>query len=241
MIFLITRLLNYAFLPLLNPGNLPPPDETTPEIFKIGCEPIYAAISLTVRQIKAVRIDNSPPLEPQAQEQESNPEPGSPRAARPMDRGTARPQFSGVEPLQADAEDDGPSSEADQAKEIIAPSGVPITTPNGGAQATIISFMSLKSTPATNQEPTQGRGTSPQPGPMTTTLEQDNQVAKLGVSINERTPGLSTILLLLDPSTQFPRPCLSQCPDDPPMENVKFGGGVLYRPKDPTLQTYCHF
>ncbi|KAJ9077447.1 hypothetical protein DSO57_1016751 [Entomophthora muscae] len=163
-----------------------------------------------------VRIDNSPPLEPQAQEQESNPEPGFPQAARPMDRRTARPYFSGVEPLQADTEDDGLSSETDQAKEIIALSGVPITTPNGGNQATTISFMSLKSTPATNQEPTQGRGTGLQPSPMTTTLEQDNQVSKLGVSTNERTPRLSAILLPLDPSTQFPRPCLSQCPDDPP-------------------------
>ncbi|KAJ9060803.1 hypothetical protein DSO57_1026851, partial [Entomophthora muscae] len=117
-----------------------------------------------------VRIDNSPPLEPQAQERELNPEPGFPRAARPMDCGTTCPHFSGVEPPQADAEDDGPSSETDQAKEIIALSGVPITTPNGGNQATTISFMSLKSTPATNQEPTQGRGTGPQPGPMTTTL-----------------------------------------------------------------------
>ncbi|KAJ9051937.1 hypothetical protein DSO57_1039102 [Entomophthora muscae] len=42
-----------------------------------------------------VRIDNSPPLEPQAQERESNPEPGSPQAARPRDCGTAHPHFSG--------------------------------------------------------------------------------------------------------------------------------------------------
>ncbi|KAJ9083237.1 hypothetical protein DSO57_1036673 [Entomophthora muscae] len=121
-----------------------------------------------------VRIDNSPPLEPQAQERESNLEPGFPWASRPMDRGTTHPHFSVVKPPQADAEDDGPPSETDQAKEIIALSGVPITTPNGGNQATTISFMSLKSSPATNQEPTQGRGTSLQPGPMTTTLEQDN-------------------------------------------------------------------
>ncbi|KAJ9083896.1 hypothetical protein DSO57_1029827 [Entomophthora muscae] len=60
-----------------------------------------------------VRIDNSPPLEPQAQVQELNLEPGFPRAARPMDCGTARPHFSGVESLQADAEDDGPPSETD--------------------------------------------------------------------------------------------------------------------------------
>ncbi|KAJ9068528.1 hypothetical protein DSO57_1027789 [Entomophthora muscae] len=60
-----------------------------------------------------VRIDNSPPLEPQAQERESNPELGFPQAAGLMDRGTTRPHFSGVEPPQADAEDDGPPSETD--------------------------------------------------------------------------------------------------------------------------------
>ncbi|KAJ9088259.1 hypothetical protein DSO57_1024842 [Entomophthora muscae] len=139
-----------------------------------------------------------------------------PRPAGPMDCRTACLHFSGVKPPRADAEDDGPPSEKDQAKEIIAWSGVPIMTPNGGAKAKTISLMSLKSIPAINQEPTQGRGTGLQPGPMTTTLEQDNQVAKLGFSANEKTPRLSTTLLPLDPSTQFPRPCLSQCPDDPP-------------------------
>ncbi|KAJ9074652.1 hypothetical protein DSO57_1004109 [Entomophthora muscae] len=187
------------------------------------------------------RIDNSPPLKPQAQEQELNPEPGSPQAAGPMDRGTACLHFSGIKPPQADAKNDDPCSETDQAKEIIAPSGMAITAPNGGIKATTISFMSLKSTPATNQEPTQERGAGPQPSPMTTTLEQDNQVAKLRFLTNERTPGLSAILLPLDPSTQFPQPCLSQFPDEPPMENVKFQGGMLYRPKDPALQTYCYF
>ncbi|KAJ9062775.1 M-phase phosphoprotein 8 [Entomophthora muscae] len=43
------------------------------------------------------RIDNSPPLEPQAQERELNPEPGSPG---PMDHRTARPHFSGIEPCK---------------------------------------------------------------------------------------------------------------------------------------------
>ncbi|KAJ9051180.1 hypothetical protein DSO57_1007021 [Entomophthora muscae] len=64
-------------------------------------------------QLKQTTIDNSPPLETQAQERESNPEPGFPRAAGPMDCGTARPHFSGVEPPQADAEDDGSPSETD--------------------------------------------------------------------------------------------------------------------------------
>ncbi|KAJ9048861.1 hypothetical protein DSO57_1030396 [Entomophthora muscae] len=65
------------------------------------------------RKSPHVRIDNSPPLETQAQERELNPEPGFPQAARPMDRGTARPHFSGVKPPQTDAEDDGPPSKTD--------------------------------------------------------------------------------------------------------------------------------
>ncbi|KAJ9086674.1 hypothetical protein DSO57_1001465 [Entomophthora muscae] len=92
-------------------------------------------------RIISAKIDNSSPLEPQAQEQESNPEPGSPWAARPMDCRTACPHFSGIKPLQADAEDDGPYSGTDHTKEIIAPSGMPITAPNGGAKAATISFI----------------------------------------------------------------------------------------------------
>ncbi|KAJ9080784.1 hypothetical protein DSO57_1021331 [Entomophthora muscae] len=188
-----------------------------------------------------VRIDNSPPPKPQAQEQESNLEPGSPQAAGLMDCGTACPHFSGVKPLQADAEDDGPSSETDQAKEIIALIGVPITTPNGGAKATTISFMSLKSSQETNQEPTQERGTGLQPGPMTTTLKQDNQVAKSRFLTNERTPGPSTILLPLDPSTQFPWPCLSQCPDDSPWKILSLEVGYYIDQRTPRSKLIAIF
>ncbi|KAJ9065357.1 hypothetical protein DSO57_1020468 [Entomophthora muscae] len=160
-----------------------------------------------------VRIDNFSPLELQAQEQESNPEPGFPQAAGPEDHETDHPHFPGIEPLRADVEEDNPPRKADQAEDSTALSEVPITTPNGGDPATI-GLMSLKSSPATNQEPTQGRGTGPQLGPMTSTLKQDNQVAKLGAATNEKTPGLSAILLPLDPSPQFPGPALHKCPDD---------------------------
>ncbi|KAJ9049391.1 hypothetical protein DSO57_1025126 [Entomophthora muscae] len=186
-----------------------------------------------------VRIDNFPPLELQAQEQESNPEPGFPQAVGPEDHKTNHLHFSGIKPLQADVEEDNPPRKVDQAKDSTALSEVPITTPNGDDPATI-GLMGLKSSPATNQEPTQGRGTSLQLGPMTSMLKQDNQVAKLGAATNERTPRPSAILLPLDPSPQFPGPALHKCPDDS-QKNVKFGGGVLYRPKDPALQTYCHF
>ncbi|KAJ9070551.1 hypothetical protein DSO57_1006891 [Entomophthora muscae] len=60
-----------------------------------------------------VRIDNFSPLELQAQERESNPEPGFPRAAGPEDRKTNRPHFSGIKPLQADVEEDNPPRKVD--------------------------------------------------------------------------------------------------------------------------------
>ncbi|KAJ9060418.1 hypothetical protein DSO57_1031129 [Entomophthora muscae] len=41
-----------AFSPLQFPGNLPPPAEMIPETSKIECEPIYAANSLMLSQIK---------------------------------------------------------------------------------------------------------------------------------------------------------------------------------------------
>ncbi|KAJ9076958.1 hypothetical protein DSO57_1021299 [Entomophthora muscae] len=50
--FVITRLIDSAFSPLQFPGNLPPPAEMIPETRKIECEPIYAADSLTLSQIK---------------------------------------------------------------------------------------------------------------------------------------------------------------------------------------------
>ncbi|KAJ9063987.1 hypothetical protein DSO57_1035114 [Entomophthora muscae] len=207
-----------------------------PDLCMIYGYDVGATLHLAIAQ-----IDNSSSLETRAREQELNPNPGSPQAAGPVDRRTTRPCFSGINPLQADTENVGPCNEIGQTKEIIVPNGRLIRAPNGGTEAATISFMNLKSTPVANQEPSQERGTCPRPNPMTTNLKQYNQVAKLRFLTNERTSGLSAILLPLDPSTQSPRACLSQCPDEPPMENIKFGGGVLYRPKDPALQTYCHF
>ncbi|KAJ9079676.1 hypothetical protein DSO57_1032983 [Entomophthora muscae] len=106
-----------------------------------------------LRSFLGVRIDNFSPLELQSQEQELNLEPGFPRAAGPEDCKTNCPHFSGIKPLQADVEEDNPSRKVDQAKEIIALSGMPITTTNGGNQATTISFMNLKSTPAIKSQP----------------------------------------------------------------------------------------
>ncbi|KAJ9089770.1 hypothetical protein DSO57_1009521 [Entomophthora muscae] len=175
-----------------------------------------------------VRIDNSSSLETQPWEQESNPDPGFLWAAGPVDCGTSRPRFSGIKSPQADTEHIEPCSEKSQTKEIIAPNGGLITAPNG-----VYTSNQSRANP--------GKRHRPATWSHDLTLKQDNQAAKSRFLTNERTPGLSAIFLPLDPSTQFSWPCPSQCPDEPPRENVKFGGGVLYRPKDSTLQTYCHF
>ncbi|KAJ9085955.1 hypothetical protein DSO57_1039708 [Entomophthora muscae] len=101
--------------------------------------------------------------------------------------------------------------------------------------------MNLKSMPTTNQEQTQERGTGLQPGPMTLTPERDNQAANLRFWANERTPGLSAILPPFDPSIQFPWPWPSQCLDEPPIENVKFGGGYYIDPRTPRSKLIAIF
>ncbi|KAJ9060329.1 hypothetical protein DSO57_1031928 [Entomophthora muscae] len=52
LIKMYPKALNSAFLPLQFPGNLPPPAEMIPETREIECEPIYAADSLTLSQMK---------------------------------------------------------------------------------------------------------------------------------------------------------------------------------------------
>ncbi|KAJ9080680.1 hypothetical protein DSO57_1022345 [Entomophthora muscae] len=85
--------------------------------------------------------------------------------------------FPEVESPQADTKNAGPNGKVSQTKEISVPNGGVIKAPNGGNKTSTISFMSLKSTLAANKEPSPEGGTGPQPNPMTTTLEQDNQVA----------------------------------------------------------------
>ncbi|KAJ9082184.1 hypothetical protein DSO57_1006920 [Entomophthora muscae] len=176
---------------------------------------------------QAVRIDNSSFLETRARKQGLNPKPGFLWAAGPVNCRTACMRFSGIKPPQADTKCIDPCGKKRQTKEIIAPNGGLITAPNRGTNLATISFMNLKSTPATNQEQTQERGMGPRPSPMTLTPEQDNQAAKSRFLTNGRTPRPGAILPPLDPSTQFPQPWPSQCLDGPPMENVKFGGGTI--------------
>ncbi|KAJ9063327.1 M-phase phosphoprotein 8 [Entomophthora muscae] len=179
-----------------------------------------------------VRIGNSFSLETQDQDWDSNPDPESPQAAGPMDQGATCPRFPEVKLPQAEAKNDGPKGKASQAKGISAPNGGVIKASNGGNEIPTISFISFKSKLVTNHEPSPERSTGLQPNPMTTTLEQDNQVSNLRSLTNEKNPSPGAILL---PLNQNPQACLSQCPDEPPMENIKFGSGVLYRPKDPML------
>ncbi|KAJ9048723.1 hypothetical protein DSO57_1031990 [Entomophthora muscae] len=178
-----------------------------------------------------VRINNSSSLETWAQEQGLYPKPEFLWAAGPVNCRTAHPRFSGINPPQADIKCIDPCSKNRQTKEIIALNEGLITAPNGDTNLVTISFMNLKSTPATNQEQTQERGTGLRPSFMTLTAEQDNQAAKSRFLTNGRTPRLGAILPPLDPSTQFPWPWPSQCLDGPPMENVKFGGGYYIDPR----------
>ncbi|KAJ9053806.1 hypothetical protein DSO57_1020535 [Entomophthora muscae] len=208
-------------------------------LFKRAWNPCLSTVSVNCRG--CVRIENYSSLENRAQEQGSSPEPGFLWAARPVNCGTTRPHFSGIEPPQADTKCIDPCGKKRQTKEIIAPNGGLITAPNEGTNLATISFMNLKSKPATNQEQTQERDTGPQPGPMTLTPEQDNQAAKLRFLTNGRTPGLGAILPPLDPSTQFPWPWPSQCLDGPPMENVKFGGGYYIDLRTPCSKLIAIF
>ncbi|KAJ9086428.1 hypothetical protein DSO57_1004151 [Entomophthora muscae] len=179
----------------------------------------------------AVRIDNSSSLETWAQKKGLNLKPGFLWAARPVNRRTARPCFSGIEPPQADTKRIDPCSKKRQTKEIIASNGGLITAPNGGTNLTTISFMNLKSTPATNKEQAQERGMGLQPGPMTLTPEQDNQAAKLRFLTIGRTPGPGAILPPLTQAPSSPGPGLPNALMDPPMKNIKFGGGHYIDPR----------
>ncbi|KAJ9060734.1 hypothetical protein DSO57_1027780 [Entomophthora muscae] len=188
-----------------------------------------------------VRIDYSSSLETQAWEQDLNPNPRFPQAAGPMDQRASCLCSPEVKSLQADTKNVGSYGKTGQTKKINAPNEGLIKAPNGGTKMTTISFMNLKSMLVANQEPSPEGGAGLQPNLMTTALEQDNQVANLRFLTNERTPSSSAIFPPLNLSTQFPRAHPSQCLDEPPMENIKFRSGVLYRPKNPVLQTYCHF
>ncbi|KAJ9081975.1 hypothetical protein DSO57_1009196 [Entomophthora muscae] len=150
-------------------------------------------VGLLRKEGDGIRIENSFLLETWAQEWDLNPDPEYPHAACPC--------FLKLEPLQAEAKNDGLNGKASQTKGISVSNRGVIKVPNGVNEISIISFMSLKSTLVTNQELTQERGMGLWLSLMTTTLKQDNQVAKLIFLTNERTPGPGAILLPLNQST----------------------------------------
>ncbi|KAJ9053361.1 hypothetical protein DSO57_1024877 [Entomophthora muscae] len=66
-----------------------------------------------------VRIDNSFPLETQAQGCDLSPDPESLWAAGPEDQGAACLQFSGVKPLRAEAKNNGPNGKQAKLNESL--------------------------------------------------------------------------------------------------------------------------
>ncbi|KAJ9050758.1 hypothetical protein DSO57_1011445 [Entomophthora muscae] len=173
-----------------------------------------------------VRIDNSFSLETQAQEQGSNPEPGFLWATRPVDRRTACLHFSVIEPPQADTKHVDPCSKKRQAKEIITPNGGLITAPNGGLITTPNGVYTSKQSRA---NPRKRHGSATWSHDLNTKARY--QAAKSRFLTNEKTPRPSAILPPFDPSTQFPQPWSSQCPNEPPMKSAKFGGGYYIDPR----------
>ncbi|KAJ9072781.1 hypothetical protein DSO57_1023604 [Entomophthora muscae] len=91
----------------------------------------------------SVKIDNSSPLETQAQERDLNPDPGLPRAAHL--------RFSGIEPLQAEAPAKPQSQNTSTSSTMVAPKEEPLKLPNGGRDSAYVNFMSLKFSQVTNQ------------------------------------------------------------------------------------------
>ncbi|KAJ9084228.1 hypothetical protein DSO57_1026646 [Entomophthora muscae] len=97
-------------------------------------------------------IDNYFPLETRAQGKDLSPDPEFLWATNPKDQRATCLRFPEVEPLQAEAKNDDSNNETSQTKGTIAPTEGKIKAPNGGNKIPTISFMSLKGTPATNQE-----------------------------------------------------------------------------------------
>ncbi|KAJ9050057.1 hypothetical protein DSO57_1018058 [Entomophthora muscae] len=92
-----------------------------------------------------VRIDNSCPLETWTQEWDLNPDPEFPRAADPMDQGTACPRLLGTEPLQAEAPAKSQSKNTSAGLTMVVPKEELLELPNEGRESFSVNFMNLKS------------------------------------------------------------------------------------------------
>ncbi|KAJ9050533.1 hypothetical protein DSO57_1013549 [Entomophthora muscae] len=135
-----------------------------------------------------VRIDNSLPQGTRAQGWDLNPEPTFPQAAGTMDQGPARLRFFGIKPLQAEAPAKSQSQNTCISSTMVAPEEEPLKLPNGSRDGASVNFMSLKSSQVTNQTLLSKINLGFGPNPVTTTKNQENQVTKLDILTNERTP-----------------------------------------------------
>ncbi|KAJ9058118.1 hypothetical protein DSO57_1015540 [Entomophthora muscae] len=81
---------------------------------------------------RVVRIDNSFPLETQAQERNLNPDSESLQAAGPMDPGNTQPLFLGTEPPQAEAPAKSQSQNIITGLTMIMPKEELLELPNEG-------------------------------------------------------------------------------------------------------------
>ncbi|KAJ9056998.1 hypothetical protein DSO57_1026658 [Entomophthora muscae] len=149
-------------------------------------------------------------------------------------KGLAAYIFLGLNP-QAEVKNGFPKGEASQTKEIIALNEGAIKMPNGGNKIPTVCFMSLKTTPDTNQDASSEVSAGLWPKLMTTTQEQDNQVTNLGILTNERAPSQSAILPLLNLGVLATRPHISQYLDEPLMENIN------ERPSGPSALLPAYF
>ncbi|KAJ9062869.1 hypothetical protein DSO57_1005991 [Entomophthora muscae] len=96
--------------------------------------------------------DNFLPLEPQAQEQVSNPDPDHPQATSPKDQRAGRPHFIGIKHPQVEAVHTFQDRDTSKKLETTSPDGSEDKFSNGGKKVPIIKHMSLKFILMANQD-----------------------------------------------------------------------------------------
>ncbi|KAJ9064163.1 hypothetical protein DSO57_1033263 [Entomophthora muscae] len=101
------------------------------------------------------------------QGQDLNPGPDFPQAASPKDQWAGCLRFPGIEPPQAEIENDSLDDNTSQTLETAAQNERLNKLHNRDKEKPTISFMSLKSTLVDNQEPSLEENTGQKPAPMT--------------------------------------------------------------------------
>ncbi|KAJ9054528.1 hypothetical protein DSO57_1013401 [Entomophthora muscae] len=131
-----------------------------------------------------VRIDNSLPLETQAQGRDSNSEPEFLWATGPIDQEPAHPRFAEVELLQAKTPAKSQNQNTSTGSTMVVPKEEPLKLPNGDRKVASMNFMNLKYSWVTNQIQLPKENPGFGPNPVTTAK---NQVTNLDVLTNENT------------------------------------------------------